>query len=364
MKYVPYFAQLRLVAKIAVIVSVLVSLFSSCSQSAITTPEIEKQIAPPSSPINEKPVIQEDSPTPTSKILSIESLNYYAFNYQEYDASEHNDLGGNYDGWKIGIGQIYYVNETSQPVSPGKLMIVKGEVETVEGIKYPAMLHYPAQDFELAPGLNEDNRLQLAKGNIVWDKQIPLSIGNVFPIPPNFPIRIMGMNYFGFRFAEAAHPTTLKLTTENQTEIKIDLTHAEAAVPEPNDNLVNSSPLSEFVSQLSQSNDKYNFQFIGNCLIRDGLNKPVVLPFNVENKDQFNELKLELELNYIVYTPGGFVEDWDSPLILTIGPGQTKQGELSIELIMTSYELGAPSYFIFIDKAGNQFPYKLECTSE
>lgn len=270
----------------------------------------EQAAVPTSESTPEPPTATFTPPTPEPITL----LTLLPFNYRE------NSVG---DGWKIGMGEFYFNNESDVPLHSQEWWITNAVVETAEGKTYPA---------DIIQTSWYDLEGHFAKGEYKWDAHKIIKLGGQLPIPSKFPFQVMSGDYyngFGFRFAEAAHPTKLILQfAQGGGEFTIDLQKAVQAISDPSPSEVKARPLSEFASKSVIDNSQYKFSWDGTCVVTTELmDNGAFLSYTLTNKDQFNEQAVSFNFVYLLYRPGGLMEEpSDEKNVMSVGPGQTIQG--------------------------------------
>lgn len=332
------------------------------SKTVATTPFYPTQDRYVGGWLGEEPETREPRVPPVS--ISIVGVNYKV-----------NGLG---EGWNEGKLHLGFENTGDEPLSPLCLIfdreraelggwlsncpkesmeIKEVYIETMEGKTYPAEVSPPAIE--------------------IGDLDLDL------PVLPHVPFQhietFMGYVFdtVQFRFAQAAHPTTLVF--KGPTEFRVDLTNVPSALPQPDFSRYAVKSISELTKEpLLKAGGKVQATFDGICVhkylpafYRDG----ITLPYTLVNTNPLDEEPYEMHFSHAVYYPGGLLRYFIDYLDATfsIGPGQTEKGEVLLfdedvdpdndEIHESEDSVRASHLFVFTE-SGDVTIYRLDCSDE
>lgn len=334
-------------------------------------PATQKATATPFHPIQDRYVggwLGEEPKTEGTKVQPV-SLTIFGVNYKVKDVGE---------GWYEGKLHLGFENIGDKPLSPLCLIFDKGRaevggwlsncpkdslviedvhVETLEGKVYPAEVSPPAIEIG-------DPDLNLPVLPHVPFKHIEIIMGYVF-------------DTVQFRFAQAAHPTTLVF--KGPTEFRVDLANVPSALPQPDFSRYPVEPISELPKvPLLKQGSKVQGTFDGICVhkhlpgfYQDG----ITLPYTLVNSNPLDEEPYEMYFSYAIYYPGGLLRySIDYPgATFSIGPGQTEKGEILLfdadvdpdndEIHESEDSVRASHLFVF-SESGIVTVYRLDCSDQ
>jgi hypothetical protein len=263
------------------------------------------------------------------------------------------------DGWNIGFVRMYLINTSKSALSSFDLTLQSASVETVEGKTYPVELFsfyrgdvekYVGDAYVYEGGIKE----------LRWPQQV--RVGNEFPLVPGFPIIPLtenGAHYvFIFRFAKAANPTKMELSTSNGS-ISFDLADVERTLPSPNPT---SESLADFANLLNQDDESIRFTLEDNCTYDS--NWKFSIAYTLTNKDKFDETHFTIPGGYAVYYADGSTSNWPDRSIVdeTVGPDQTIHGTFDFSQF-AGLELNA-LYLIYYENGTSTRVYKVSCSEQ
>lgn len=229
-------------------------------------------------------------------------------------------------------------------------------VETVEGKMYPA---------EVSPPVIEigDPELNLPVLPHVPFRHIEISMGYVF-------------DTVQFRFAQAAHPTTLVF--KGTMEFRIDLTNVPSTLPQPDFSHYTIKPISELIEESLLKPGKVQGRFDGICVhkylpafYQDG----ITLPYTLVNSNPLDEEPYEMYFSHAIYYPTGLLRYFIKfpGATFSLGPGQTEKGDILLfdedvdpdndEVHESEDSVRASHLFVFAE-SGMATVYKLDCSDE
>jgi hypothetical protein len=317
------------------------------------------------------------SPVPAAQVLGAQpeeqpqaiSLAILGINYAIQDVG---------DGWNEATLQLGYENTGDQPLAPlclvfdseraeqggwlagcpeESISLPETYVETAEGKTYPVLISQPA--------------IKLG------DPELGL------PLLPGVPFRHIGvmMGYVSdtaqFRFAQAAHPTTLVF--KGSTEFCIDLTNVPATLPAPNLSRYSVKSIAELTGEpLLKEEGKAQAAFDGSCAHKympSFYGNGIALPYTVTNTDPLDEALYEMNFRHAVYYPGGLLRyfvDY-SGSSFTIGPGQVEAFEIRLfdeqvdpdnDQVVEEEDAVRASILFVLPQTGGITAYRLDCPEQ
>ena len=337
----------------AVLVAGLMTAISmaACGQTTpvpARTAVIESRPASPISTIV-KPTMAA-SPTLPAVLKSVADFAILPFFFTTEDAG---------DGWKVGRVDLAFVNTSDHLLEFPRVDNIQITVQTLEGKNYPAdlfsflgdpslykMYKFGTRGFEL-PG--KPTGLLHVEGDLPLPRKLPISM--VISPGSNGGVQ----HVIQFRFAQAAHPTRLLLSSLN-FNYTIDLLAPGADSPFPAlPSGLSTSSLVELANALRQVNSKLQIDF-GSCAQSEEYPYDFLLPFRVTNANQLDEERLNV--SYAIWYSSGVyrVSPTSTGPLFKIGPGQTVKDNLKFA------DWGVPTYFALYSADRTQLSlYRLEC---
>ncbi len=264
------------------------------------------------------------------------------------------------EGWNIGFIRMYLINTSKNAMSSFSFTLQSASVETAEGKTYPVELfsfyradveQYTGDPYTYKGGIEE----------LGWPQQV--RVGSKFPLVPGFPIIPLtdknGAHYvFVFRFAKAANPTKMELST-SQGSVSFDLSNVESTLPSPNPR---AESLTDFANLVNQDNKSIRFTLEDTCTYDS--NWKFSIAYTLTNKDKFDETHFTIPGGYAVYYADGSTRNWPDRSIIdeTIGPDQTIQSTFDFSQF-AGLELNA-LYLIYYENATTTKIYRVSCSEQ
>jgi hypothetical protein len=291
------------------------------------------------------------SPTPTGALKSVPDFAVLPFFLTKEDSG---------DGWEVGMVDLAFANTSDHLLEFQKIDGIQITVQTLEGKDYPADLFSFLDD----PESYEMYKLGARPFGLPEKPAGLLLVGGDLPLPRELPISMAtgpgsvngGVHHvIQFRYAQAAHPTRLTLSSPN-FNYTIDLLAPGADSPSPAlPSGLSTRSLVELPNALGQVNSKLQIDF-GQCAQSEGYPYDFLLPFRVTNANQLDEEPLDA--SYAIWYSSGvyLMSPTSAGPIFKIGPGQTVKDNLKLA------DWGVPTYFVLYSPDQTRLTiYRLEC---
>lgn len=278
------------------------------------------------------PTLTPQPPTPTpipdraSTFKLPCGLSVLPSDYQE------RDMG---NGWKVGVVRLYFENTSDSPLGliGCNLSIEDIVVKATPSKSYPAALiksigPEPRWELYLKDQIYEAPRSDLFSAPSWW-----FSFDDPVFAPSRFPFSLLenrssGTQFvyeIGFRFATAAKPEQIVLTTKNDGIMTLGLQNkASAPMPKPDITVLQTAPVEQLIGDKMYDGAKLAVTLDGCEFERvDDTVQLVMLNYTLSNKDNLDQLSVKTWLHFMLYSPDfEFVSATDF-LDGKINPGQS-----------------------------------------
>jgi len=261
---------------------------------------------------------------PASQNQIIPGLAVFPYDYQV------RDMG---DGWNVGILRLYFENTSDEPMYLSQGDLADIQVETTEGKTYPGTLDYGSYDYDYGwESYLYDQSYEKPSTFLSSRSGWYLDFHDLGFAPAHFPFSVIKESNsllliyeVGFRFAPAATPTKMVLSTREHGNITFDLQgDIPKSMPEPNLAEREVTSIKELTGQKMYDGENLAVILDGCTIEKEGeLIDGINFHYSLLNKNNLDQLLLGTWLDFVIYTSKFQLYPVTEHIDDAINPGQS-----------------------------------------